>query len=217
MIQKGFNAISSGATGKFGNQVVKYFRYGKEIIAKAPCKRPGMGTPGQERTKGDFKKAALWSAHVRANAPLRARYQAARTGGKNVHNMAIADYLVAPVIHELSVKKGKVTVFATDNCFVAEVLVEVYSPDGVLLEAGQAADAGHDRFTYIPRALPVGGSIVVIVKDFPGNECRSEVLLSSEELTVVPTCIRIRHCERDGTPQRDLVTDNEHMPLRRSG
>ncbi|UYQ94171.1 hypothetical protein MKQ68_03580 [Chitinophaga horti] len=177
MIQQDFNAISTGATGMFGKQVVMYMRYGKKIVAKAPRKRPGKGTPNQERTKADFTKAAGWSARVRANADLNARYKAGLTGGKNVHNLAIADYLVAPVIHGATVVKGRVIIHATDNFRVASVKVMVYHANGDLLEAGLAAEGASGQWTYSPLSLPAGCSIVVVATDLPGNECRYECTL----------------------------------------
>ncbi|UYQ95782.1 hypothetical protein MKQ68_11780 [Chitinophaga horti] len=178
MIQKHFNAISSGATGMFGKQVVRYFRHGREIIAKAPCKRPGRGTPGQERTRANFQQATDWSKKVRSARGLTTIYEAFVGGGKNIHNLAIADYLMAPEVHDLFVKDGIIRVKATDNLQVASVCVCVYDANGYLLEEGMAVNEGGDEWVYKPvLALQPGCDIVVIARDLPGNECRYEIAL----------------------------------------
>ncbi|UYQ95871.1 hypothetical protein MKQ68_12250 [Chitinophaga horti] len=215
MKRKHFNAISSGARGMFGKQVVIYTRYGEEIIAKAPRKRPGLGTPDQERTKADFKKAAEWSARVRGNAGLKALYKAGLSKALNVHNLAIADFLVAPEVHEVLVEKGRVRVHATDNFRVAEVVVEVYGADGQLLEAGVADSEGGDWFGYVPAEMPVGGRVVVIARDLPGNECRSELAIETTELQVV-ACVKCRVADTEAHAICKK-TGNSRMPVYTSG
>jgi hypothetical protein len=177
MIQTSFNAISTGATGMFGRQVVLYIRHGKLIIAKAPRKRPGKGTPGQERTRADFGKATAWSAKVRAANALKSHYAPAVGNGRNVHNLAIADFLMAPEIHAVTVVDGHVIVHATDNFQVTAVKVMLYHPDGELLEVGLAGRGEDDRWIYRPGMLPAGCRIVVVASDLPGNECRYELML----------------------------------------
>jgi hypothetical protein len=178
MIQTSFNAISTGATGMFGRQVVLYVRHGKLIIAKAPRKRPGRGTPGQERTRADFSNATAWSAKVRGANELKAHYLPAVGRGKNVHNLAISDYLVAPEVHEVYVEDGNIIVHATDNFQVVAVKVMVYSPNGELMEAGLAGRGEGDTWLYRPGTLTAGCNVVVVANDLPGNTCRYEIAVS---------------------------------------
>ncbi|UYQ95583.1 hypothetical protein MKQ68_10765 [Chitinophaga horti] len=175
MIQSSYNAISSGATGMFGKQVVKYFRHGKEIIAKAPPKRPGKGTPGQERTRADFSKAINFSAKVRASNDLTAHYKPSVRDGRNIHNLAIADFLVAPEIHDVHIADGTVMVHATDNFQVHAVKIMVYDANGALLESGLAGRGDDDRWIYRPVTIAQGGRVEVVAVDLPGNECRYEL------------------------------------------
>ncbi|MCK7554060.1 hypothetical protein MKQ70_03165 [Chitinophaga sedimenti] len=139
MIQHGFNAVSSGASGQFGKQVVVYFRYGKQIIARTPRKRPGRGTDAQERTKAQFREGAAWSAKVRKSSVLHDVYKSGLHGSLNVHNLAIADYLQAPVIHGVEIGDRGIVVKATDNFKVAMVTVRLYNRNGELVESGKAA------------------------------------------------------------------------------
>ncbi|MCK7555802.1 hypothetical protein MKQ70_12550 [Chitinophaga sedimenti] len=187
MIQQSFNAISTGARGKFGKQVVVYFRYGKQIIAKAPRKRPGKGTEAQERTKANFRDAALWSAKVRKSPALHAIYKAGLHGSLNVHNLAIADYLQAPVIHNVEIGDSGITVTATDNFKVAGVKVQIYKRNGELVEGGQATQQDDSTWSYVPGKQQLDGCrIVVSAKDQPGNEAVREVVLEGESVLYPP-------------------------------
>ncbi|MCK7555979.1 hypothetical protein MKQ70_13490 [Chitinophaga sedimenti] len=187
MIQQGFNAISSGARGQFGKQVVVYYRYGKQIIAKAPRKRPGRGTHGQERTKACFREGAHWSAKVRKSAQLHAVYKQGLYGGLNVHNLAIADFLQAPVIHGVEIGDSGIVVTATDNFKVASVTVRVYNRNGQLVESGKAAPEDRDAWRYVPGKQHLDGCrIVVSAKDLPGNEAVKEMVIAGESVVYPP-------------------------------
>ncbi|MCK7556755.1 hypothetical protein MKQ70_17705 [Chitinophaga sedimenti] len=52
MIQKYMNALTHGASGKFGDICVFYQRNGKTCVGKVPVARPGKGTPNQQRAPG---------------------------------------------------------------------------------------------------------------------------------------------------------------------
>ncbi|UYQ95003.1 hypothetical protein MKQ68_07835 [Chitinophaga horti] len=177
MIQEQFNAICSGARGKFGKQIVSYFRYGRQIIAKAPRKRPGRGTDAQERTKANFRDGAVWSARVRKSQELHAIYKAGRHGALNAHNLAISDFLQAPVIHHVEIGDTGIVVTATDNFRVAGVTVQLYNRNGQLIESGKALASGNDTWLYEPVKEQLDGCrIVVSVKDLPGNEAVREMV-----------------------------------------
>ncbi|UYQ94809.1 hypothetical protein MKQ68_06855 [Chitinophaga horti] len=199
MIQNSFNAISTGATGMFGKQVVLYVRHGRLIIAKAPRKRPGPGTPGQERTRADFSQATGWSARVRSNEALQQLYHAATGNGKNVHNLAIADYLKAPEVHEVYIQGGTIFIRATDNFQVKDVYVTVELPDGTVLEKGLAACSGDDAWNYRPQHIPPGARVIVTASDLPGNECQYILTLPESNMPIVYVAYR-RVAQR--VPQR---------------
>ncbi|MCK7554894.1 hypothetical protein MKQ70_07705 [Chitinophaga sedimenti] len=187
MIREQFNAISSGARGQFGKQVVVYFRYGRQIIAKAPRRRPGRGTAAQERTKAQFREGALWSAKARKSPVLHAIYKAGLHDALNVHNLAIADYLQAPVIHDVAVGDKGITVTATDNFKVAGVVVKLYGRNGVLVESGKAVQHDGETWLYAPGKQQLDGCrIVVCVKDLPGNEAVKEVIIKGERVIYPP-------------------------------
>lgn len=198
MIQTSFNAISTGATGMFGKQVVMYVRNGRQIIAKAPCKRPGKGTAGQERTKADFRLATGWSARVRANDELRSWYLPGVAGGKNVHNLSIADYLVAPVIHDVQITGGRIAISASDNFRVHTVTVVISDAAGTILETGLAVNIGDDNWEYLPATRGLQGcTLLVIARDLPGNETRFEKeLLAGAPSPRITVCRVARTCRQ---------------------
>jgi hypothetical protein len=187
MIREQFNAISSGARGQFGKQVVVYFRYGRQIIAKAPRRRPGRGTAAQERTKAQFREGASWSAKARKSPVLHAIYKAGLHGALNVHNLAIADYLQAPVIHGVEVGDKGIVVTATDNFKVAGVVVKLFHRNGVLIESGKAIQQDGETWLYAPAKQQLDGCrIVVCVKDLPGNEAVRELVIEGEQVIYPP-------------------------------
>jgi hypothetical protein len=189
MIQHSFNAISTGARGKFNKQVVMYFRYGKQIIAKAPVKRPGRGTDAQERTKASFREGAAWSATVRKSPAMHAIYKAGLHDALNVHNLAIADYLQAPVIHGVAVEDRGILVSATDNFKVAGVTVKLFNRNGELIESGKAVQEDDTTWLYAPRREQLDGCrIVVSVKDLPGNEAVRELVFEGEQVVYPAAC-----------------------------
>ncbi|UYQ95669.1 hypothetical protein MKQ68_11200 [Chitinophaga horti] len=196
MIQESFNAISTGARGKFGNQVVMYVRYGRLIIAKAPRKRPGRGTDGQERTKAQFKEGAAWSAKVRKSAALHAVYKAGLYDALNVHNLAIADFLQAPVIHAVEVGDQGIMVMATDNFKVAGVTVKIYNGKGQLVEGGKAVQEKDGTWLYVPCKEQLDGCrILVSARDLPGNEAVKELVIEGESV-VYPPATGIKTAEK---------------------
>lgn len=181
MFQETFNAISTGARGKFGRQVVIYIRYGRVIIAKAPRKRPGRGTGEQERTRNTFRQGAAWSKKVRKTPLLHAVYKSALHGALNVHNLAISDALQAPVIHDVQMTERGILVNATDNFKVDSVTVSVYRGDK-LLETGKATiQEEAAEWLYVPALRDLRGcEIVVTAKDLPGNATTKELAPEGE-------------------------------------
>ncbi|MCK7556448.1 hypothetical protein MKQ70_16060 [Chitinophaga sedimenti] len=207
MIQQGFNAISSGASGQFGKQVVVYYRYGKQIIAKAPRKRPGRGTDAQERTKANFRGGALWSAKVRKSALLHATYKAGLHGSLNVHNLAIADFLQAPVIHGVEIGDSGIVVMATDNFKVAMVTVRLYSRNGELVEKGAAVQEDDERWLFVPGKKQLDGCrVVVSVKDLPGNETVREMVMEGESVMYPPAVNAM-------VVSDNIADDHRHHPV----
>ncbi|UYQ95509.1 hypothetical protein MKQ68_10395 [Chitinophaga horti] len=181
MIQHSYNAISTGARGQFGRQVVLYVRYGALIIAKAPRKRPGRGTDAQERTKANFRNGAQWSAKVRKSVILNEMYKAKRRGALNVHNLAIADFLQAPVIHDIELNDAGIIITATDNVKVAAVKVSIYNSNGKLIETGVATQDDEKSWCYNPERRDLRGCrLVVTANDLPGNETVQELALEGE-------------------------------------
>ncbi|MCK7555795.1 hypothetical protein MKQ70_12515 [Chitinophaga sedimenti] len=187
MIRKGFNAISSGTSGKFSDQVTVRNINGKEVICKNAPKRSGPPSEKQLAAINRFKAAAAYGYKAIRNAALLPFYESIRIGGNTAYNMAHADYMKAPEIDVIDTTgySGEVgtpiIVDARDNGRVTSVQVEIFSAAGDVIESGAAvedAEAGNWRYvSTVANATPAGCRLVATATDMPGNETSQEVVL----------------------------------------
>jgi len=79
-------------------------------------------------------------------------------------------------VQNIVFEETTVVVTAKDEFRVAEVQVKVFDAGGVLQERGMAV-LGRNGVDWYYRAavLPVGGKVIVVVVDLPGNETVREV------------------------------------------
>lgn len=187
MKRKEFNAISSGASGKFGDQVTLVIRNGEQLICK--CKGPSS-VPPTEKQKGvtsRFKRAAAWATNIIKDLSVKEFYRALTKGKGSAYTTAVADYCKSPEIIEVVLTYyngavgGRVVVNATDNVKVETVTVKVLTPAGDLLEGGPAVlepDTGHWSYEATqPNENVSGSQIIVTATDIPGNETIAEITL----------------------------------------
>lgn len=188
MIQKEFNAISTGASGKFGNQVTLRIRGKRLIICKNRSASSVPPTENQLEVQSIFKRAAAYGRKVIKNLDLRRLYKAAAKEGASAYNAAVADYFQAPEIVEVLTTGytgnvgEKILVDAKDNVRVAGVHVEIFTATGDLLESGEAVlPADQVEWSYaaqLENAAASGSRIVVTATDMPGNITVQEVVLA---------------------------------------
>ncbi|UYQ95504.1 hypothetical protein MKQ68_10370 [Chitinophaga horti] len=188
MIQKEFNAISTGASGKFSNQVTLRNKAGKLFICKNKGASSVPPTEAQQGVMSMFKRAAAYAKKAIRDLDLRKLYQAAAKAGATAYNAAVADYCKAPKITGVLTETYTgnagdiIMVEATDDVRVTGVNVEIFSPAGDLLESG-AATGGTDAedWTYtttLPNTDVAGCRVVATAVDMPGNITTTEVVLA---------------------------------------
>lgn len=191
MILKKHNAISSGFRGLFDGQVMIRERKGQVELCKAPVKRPGKPTSGQQKARDRFTEANIYYRWVVAVPELEALYIQARTGHKTVQNLAISDFYHAPEIESINLDdyKGQpgdiITINATDNFCVHKVLVCIYDADNQLVEKGEALQQGDTEYwDYTALCQHAGGGRVeVTARDLPENETKVVVELAEVQNT----------------------------------
>lgn len=184
------NSIITGKlNGLLGKELVFREWGGKTIVAKAPRKRKTAPSPEQEELQEKFLLASRYAkAVVKATDQSMAQgYATVLRPRQNVYSRALEDFLSSPKVKRINTSNyhgtvnDKILVRAVDDFRVVDVRVEIYAPNGTLLEK-ESADMhsnGLDWTYSVQQAnnLLPGTKIKAIATDVPGNEGTLEVTL----------------------------------------
>lgn len=187
------NANNNIITGKFrgllGKQLVFRDWEGKTVVAKAPKSRSGEPTAAQAETQERFQMASRYAKAILSGADqsLAQAYENSLRPRQNLYSRALEDFMAPPQVKTIDTRnyKGavgnKIVTRAIDDFRVTGVHVEIYAPNGTLLESGDAEQNlnGID-WTYTgtqANSLLTGSKIKAIATDVPGNEGMLEVTL----------------------------------------
>jgi hypothetical protein len=155
-------------------------------ISKA---RTGAPTAAQSEAQEKFQVASRYAKAVMANTDqsLAEGYQTALKPRQNLYARALEDFLTPPVVNMIEthnyhgVVGDTVMARATDDFRVTQVIVEIFAPDGSLLERGNAVLTfnGLDWKYTSTQANPVlaGTRIRATATDVPGNDSSLELIL----------------------------------------
>jgi hypothetical protein len=178
------NAVVQGASGKFGDSIVfRQLADGQTIITQAPRPDPNREKkPGEIANQNRFQQAIIYGKAAKSNPELNQLYEneAAKKPLHSAFNVAVADYMKAPSIQAVDVSKysGKIgdtiTITATDDFQVKEVLVTIFNPDGSISDHGMAINDPSDTNKWLWIASNTnpsltGDKIVVTASDLPGS------------------------------------------------
>lgn len=178
MAQSKNNIITHGLSGKVGNIVVFSQRGGKTIVSKIP-KRKAPDSEKQKAHKRKFQKAIFYAKSAMADPLIKEQYQktADRFKGITAYNVAIADLMNPPKIEEIDLshytgKSGDlIKIRAYDDFKVKAVTVKIETPDGVLIEEGNAGEED-SYWIYTARVNNTnvsGNKITIKATDIPDN------------------------------------------------
>lgn len=183
------NIFTTGLNGKVGRQIVFRYRNGVTYVSKYPTFTKAK-TEAQKKQISRFREAVLHAKTMLNDSEIYAIYaEKAAQASKPVtaYNMAIADYLHAPEIHniDLDTYHGKVCdaiiISATDDFQVNGVMIEIFRDDGSLLELGVAqAIANGPEWVYYAQSVndsPKGCKVIASVSDFAGNVTVKELII----------------------------------------
>lgn len=181
------SVITGKLKGSIGKELVFREWEGKTIVAKAPKARTGKATPSQEKTQENFQMAARYAKAIVKDPEMVTGYAAALRPRQNVYSRALEDFIHPPTVVQITTRDytgavgDTLKIRAKDDFRVVTVLVEIYNPDGSLLEKGTCTQNlnGVD-FNYVAKlANPAlaGTRIKAIATDVPGNEGELEVTL----------------------------------------
>ena len=140
-----------------------------------------------------FKEANDWAKNILRLPGMKALYAKGISDKlSNAHTVAVSDYMQAPKIHYINLKKhagaigDQISIKATDNFQVTTVEVKITNAKGILLEKGQATRYGRKPamwaylLTVANPDLP-GTVIKVIARDRPGNMVTLEEKIPVEQ------------------------------------
>ncbi len=181
------SVITGKLKGSIGKELVFREWEGKTVVAKSPKARTGAPTAAQEKTQEHFLLAALYAKFIMNDPDMVAGYAAALRPRQNVYSRALEDFINAPVVTNISLRAytgaagDSIIIRAKDDFRVVNVQVEIYSPDGNLLEKGECIQNKNGvDFTYTAKlANPAlaGSTVKAIAFDVPGNEGALELVL----------------------------------------
>ncbi len=182
------NLFVDGFYGKVGgNMVFRRKRSGKLVVAKN--QRPSDGPPSevQLNIRQRFREGIIYGTAVMKDPELKAMYAAAVRGDQSAYNLAVRDAFKAPEIKSVNTdaysgQPGSiVTTRVIDDFKVVAVKVSIFSPQGALIENGDAVLEinGLDwSYTATTANDAVAGSrIQILALDTPGNESFLETTL----------------------------------------
>lgn len=164
--------------GTLGDQLTIYERNGQIIMAKKRGPSKKKPTEKQLEARYKMKVAAAYARVILEDPEIKAYYKSLAGPGQNAYNMAIKDAYKSPEVQNIHFEETTVVVRAKDEFRVADVQIKVYDAAGDVLERGKAVLGRNGVDWYYQAAdLPVGGKVVVVVADLPGNETVRELKL----------------------------------------
>lgn len=176
------NLLVRGARGNVGKQFV-YRKHGNStFIAKMPSSNPNAeGSEAQLEKREVFGAAAMYANGAIKDADLKKAYQKKAPAGKSAFNMAMRDYLKAPVVKKVNTSSyngtpgSAIVVYAKDDFRVVAVKVSIYvTSTNQLLEEGNAILDPIHLAQWIYTATQAHATledltIIATATDLPGN------------------------------------------------
>ncbi len=171
-----------------GDMIVFRQVNGRTIIATKP-QQSEKKSEKQLAHQKKFQSAVIYGNSVTADPAKKAEYEAGKGEKFNSpYQVAVADFLNAPDIEEVNLKMYSgsigdlITIRATDDFKVSEVLVSIHNPDGSLVEEGSAVQkAGTPDWVFTAKVKNeslAGDKITITAYDMPGNETVEEKTLA---------------------------------------
>lgn len=182
------NSILQEVHGKMGNTHAYRKLRGKMYMVNLPAK-PEVLHPNQKAFKSRFQKAANYAKAQTEDPETRAMYETGITEKKtSAYLVALSDMLTAPVINFVKANwyRGAVgdiiTIDATDDFKVTQVLVVITAADGTELESGKAVQDPKLKHLWrytatVANPAVAGSRISATAFDLPQNETKMEVVL----------------------------------------
>ena len=189
MAQINDNLLVRGARGNVGKQFVYKKRGEGTHIAKMPSiNKDQEVTPNQVKVRELFAEAALYAKGAITSPDLKKEYEKKATPGTSAYNMAFRDFLKPPVVKSINAvayrgqEEAEIVIKAKDDFRVVDVLVEIHTSAGVLVETGIAMLDPIDRgkwiyLTKLTNTTYANGTITATAYDIPGNSATLKITI----------------------------------------
>ncbi|MFA0964968.1 hypothetical protein AB9P05_24380 [Roseivirga sp. BDSF3-8] len=137
------NPWIEGARGMVRGAIVYRQRAGRTIVSARPATSSRPLSEKQKAHHRRFREATAYSKRVKEDDGLFAKYAAAAEGFISWQNLAVRDYMHAPVVEkvvaeEFTGKAGEVLeVYGSDDFGICSLQVRVMDGRGAVLESGE--------------------------------------------------------------------------------
>jgi hypothetical protein len=135
------NAVISGLSGKIGKgHYARHRRDGRTIICQNPDFSNRQFSEAQLERQRLMKAASAYAKVASKENPIYAQRATKKSKKKckNAYNVAVGDWLNAPVIRRIEWKDGHIRVVASDDVMVTKVTVTIVGEAGQRLEQSEA-------------------------------------------------------------------------------
>jgi hypothetical protein len=177
------NVVTHGLSGKIGDLLLFRQRGGKTIVSKIPEFSKTVSEK-QATQRKLFQQAVIYAQTAIASPEMEELYKTvAKKKGKYPFNVAVADFLNAPDIHDIDLSEytgsagDRIRIIVNDDVAVKSVKVEIHNADGSLVEEGEAVQIAGSLWIYTAvqdNENLNGDKITVSASDMPGNVTHEE-------------------------------------------
>ena len=164
------NAVISGLSGNLGkDHYARQTKDGETIISIKPDFSNRQFSEAQLEVQSGMKAASAYAKVACKVNPVYA--EKAEGTSKNAYNIAVGDWLKAPIIYRIKWNEGHICVMADDNVIVTKVTVTIISDEGKRLEQAEAHSSQGILWDY---QATHRGLVRVEAWDFASNVTRQE-------------------------------------------
>ncbi|MCF8374078.1 MAG: hypothetical protein K9H64_20820 [Bacteroidales bacterium] len=181
------NIITKGLSGMLGQTLVFRNMGDRTIVASRPSSNK-IPSEAQLEQRKRFQEAVLYAKSQMADETSKAEYAAVaqKTSLGSAYTIAVADFFNAPDISNVDLAGyagaigDKIKISVTDVLKVTKVEIDIFNPDGSLVESGEADFLQGAQWEYTSTVANIdlsGDKIVVRAYDKPGNMTENESVI----------------------------------------
>jgi hypothetical protein len=178
MAKINLNPLLRSLRGRIGDLV--FVQEGDSLsVREAAEKRPLLRTPAQVAHTSRFVVASRWARTLLVDPVMHKLYQRACHGHLTPHNIAVRDYMHAPVVDAIDLESytgnpgDVIRILASDDFKIVRMAVQILTVGRQVVEEGEAEwNAGAGCWVYTTRTQVPPETTVLIqaaAMDLPGN------------------------------------------------